>query len=87
MLDLKQKVRPTAKDLLYRIHIISQLEPENSPLYGLCCAPAGARYCDHLTEIDRLKSEITALKNLRHSRSEWVDSQLKVIEAVHEWEA
>ena len=88
MLDLQQEVRPTAADLLFSIHIISWLELENSPLYGLCCAPAAAAFCDHPTELDRLKSEITALKNLLHSRNEWVNRQLEVTQAgTQEWEA
>lgn len=69
---------------MFSIHIISRLEPENIPLYGFCCAPAAAAFCDHLTEIDRLKSESTVLKNLHHSRHEWVE----VTQAgTREWEA
>ena len=76
MLDLKQENRPTATDLGFSIHIISQLEPENTPLYGACCAPAASAVCDHLTDMERLGSEITALKNLHRWRNESMESQL-----------
>lgn len=78
MLDLKPENRPIAADLLLSIHTISRLEPGNTPLYGYCCASAAAAVCDHLTEIDRLKSEITVLKNLHYSQTAWEERQLKV---------
>ena len=87
MLHFQPEVRPTAADLLISIHVISRLDPENAPLYGACCAPSAATFCDHLTEMDRLRSEIVGLKNLLHARSELAVSQLQVNQIdSREWE-
>ena len=88
MLDSRPEARPAAVQLMPRFHIISQLEPENTPLFGLCCTPAATAFCEHLVEIDRLKAEITALKNIHWSRIQWMESQPGVGQEIPwEWEA
>lgn len=81
MLDSRPEARPAAVQLLSRIHIISQLELENTSLYGLCCAPAATAFCELLVEIDRLKTEVVTLKNIHWLRIQWMESQLGVTQA------
>ena len=77
MLKVDPKARPTAAELDSSTFGISRLETANGdadllPLYGLCCVPLSALPCEHLEEIDRLKSQNIALKNILHAQREWI---------------
>ena len=79
MLKVDPKARPTATELDSSISGISRLKPANGdadslPLYGLCCVPPSAPPCEHLEEIDRLRSQNIALKNILHAQREWMPS-------------
>ena len=79
MLKVDPRARPTAADLDSSIAGISRLkhaseDADSLPLYGPCCVPPSAPPCEHLEEIDRLKSQNTALKNILHAQREWISS-------------
>ncbi|KAI4152252.1 MAG: hypothetical protein LQ340_003029 [Diploschistes diacapsis] len=80
MLKVEPEARPTAVELVSSILGISRLglangDADSLPLCGACCvpppAPSPAPSSEHLDEIERLRSQNIALKNILHARGEW----------------